>query len=295
MIKWGKLENYLIVVLLVGLVLFVAWRMDVFGLSPKRVLSEELKKNFEIWMENAKENLKEDFILTEGENYFFVKGRLASECTEFDPDSHCPISIHDAKINGNDLFTEDYRFTISSPDIFPYPVNEGINVLGFLNKEYSENVSLEFNILDYVPNKNICVRTHGYNKTLCSIKWDKRIFLDEPDYAGSLPADVVDFDYSFQNRTLEVFLRGEIESDDIPEATLGIYKDYETRKSLMNESAVELQGENGLYTFEFDGFFDLYRPQESYSLLLLVMEGNSFYATEWAFENEVLVNTVVYD
>ncbi len=293
--KRKKLENYLIVVLSVGLILFIAWKFNLFELSVQQIEKAGIEKNIEIWMESAKENLREGFLFMEGENYLFVKGKLSSECTEIDPDSHCPISISDAKIDGNNLFTDNFRFAIPSADIFPYPVNEGVNVLGFASKNHSKNVSLEFEILDYIPNKDLCRRIHGYNKTLCSVKWTKKTFLDEPIPARNLSVEVKDFDYSFWNKTLRISLSGGIESGERPNATLGVYIDFDSRKSLINESHLELEDKNGIYTFEFDGFFGVHSPEQNYSILLLVTGKNSFHAKEWFFDNGELINSVVYD
>lgn len=290
-----KLEKYLIVILLIGLILMIVWKFDIIGLLIQRKERAEIEKNRETWMKTAKENLKEDFLFMEGENHFFVKGRLVSECTEPDPNSHCPVSISEAKINGEKLFTDNFRFVTPGPDVSHYPVNEGINVLGFLDKNYNGNVSLEIKILDYVSNKELCGKPHGHDKTLCSLRWTKEIFLDEPVSAKNLSVKITDFDYFFLNEALRVFLKGEIESSEAPSVTLAAYKNFESRKSLLNKNTPELQDENGIYAFEFDGFFDVRDLEESYSILLLVTGENSFYAKEWVFKVGELVDTVTYD
>lgn len=290
----GKLENYLIVILSIGLIIYIVWKLDIIGTLGERKERREIETNVEAWTKDAKENLKEDFVFMEGESHFFVKGNLVSKCTELDPNSHCPISLRGAKINGNNLFVGGFNFATPTLDIYPYPITEGINILGFLGKDSGRDISLGFEILDYIPNTTLCKIPHD-KQQLCNIKWTKKIFLNKPVLAESLPVKITDSDYSFLDKELKVSLKGEVETKKKPETGLALYSVSESKKFLIDENELELNDENGIYIFEFNDSFRMPRPEQSYSVLLLMRGENSFYAKEWVFENGEVVNTIIYE
>lgn len=286
-----RIERCIVFIWLIGLVLFAAWKLSLLGPSKKQI-----EENIKIWTENAKENLKENLVFIEGKNYLFVEGTLRGECSEVDPDSHCPISVSEAKINGDSLFVDDFRFAIPQPDIFPYPINEGINFFGFLPKERGSSASLEFEILDYVPNKKLCQQPHD-KQGLCNIKWTKKILFDKLISAEELLVKIKDFDYVFSNQTLEISLSGDIESKHKPKISLALYSNSESMKFLIKEDSLELKEKDGeeIYIFESNKVFEIHHPEQNYSILLLAREKNSFYGVEWIFENGELKNSFIYD
>jgi|GEM_PF-6705710 len=295
--KRDKLENYVIVFLSIGLILFVAFRLNIFESIASQIEKETRAKNIEAWLKNAtNENLKENVLAIEGRNYIFISGNLSSKCTNFDPYSHCPISVLRARVNGDKLFLENFRFATPDPNIFPYPLEEGVKFLGLLEKGQEKNITLDFEILDYIPNKDLCKKPHSYNNTLCDIRWNKSILLNETDKSDkNLTLDVENFNYSFLNQTLEIFLNGKIGSDERPKVVLSFYKIFNSYKSLMNESVSDLQYKNGIYAFELKNSFDLGITKQNQSILLLVTGNRSFIAKEWVFDKNGLIETKVYD